>query len=102
MIINKGEPKEISGKPFISESKGSEDSPPELYLGRVIIELWGEEGQEIQEIVSPFPNEPGFVWSVDNPSTNDLSNPDRLKLFLAGLEGAIRHIKDIAEAAGKL
>jgi len=97
MITNKGEPKEISGKPFISEG-----SPPHLYLGRVVIELWGEEGQEIKDVPGAMPNEPGFVWRVDNPSTNDLKEPDRLKLFLAGLEGAIRHIKDVAEYSGGL
>ncbi len=93
MVTNKGEPKEISGKPFISEG-----APPDIYLGRVIIELWGEEGQEIDEFIGPFPNQPGFVWRVDAPSANDLSNADKLRFFLAGVEGAVRHIKDVAQS----
>ena len=87
-----------SEKPLISES----NTPDEVYLGRVIIEFWGKEGQEVQQVSDPFPNQPAFVWRVDNPSTNDLSKPDRLKLFLAGLEGAVRHIKDVAQYSKKL
>ena len=92
MVTIKGEPKEISGKPFISEG-----NPSDTYLGRVIIELWGEEGQEIHEVLNPFPNEPSFVWSVDTLSANDLKDADKLRFFLAGLEGAARHIKDVAK-----
>lgn len=92
MVTNKGEPKEISGKPFISEG-----NLPDTYLGRVIIELWGEEGQEINEVLNPFSNEPSFVWSVDTLSANDLRNADNLRFFLAGLEGAVRHIRDVAK-----
>ncbi len=80
-MIIKMQPKELDGKPLISEQQPGET---EAYMGRVIIEFWCEKPEECED--------PAFAWSVDDP---DKPDDAWIECFLNGLEGAVRHITDV-------
>jgi hypothetical protein len=81
-MIIKRQPKELDGKPLISE-KDPHKGDSDVYMGRVIIEFWCEKEEECEK--------PAFAWSVDDP---DQPSEEWLKLFLNGLKRATRHIED--------
>lgn len=74
-MIIKRQPKELDGKPFISEND-PHNGNSEIYMGRVIVEFWREDT--------------AFAWSVDDP---DQPSEEWLKLFLNGLNRATQHIE---------
>jgi hypothetical protein len=88
-MLIKGQPEELNGKPIISEKEPLSNAP-EAYIGRVIIEFWGEISEEYEE--------PAFAWSVDNP---EQPNEEWLRLLLNGLKGATRHIEDVYRSQQK-
>ncbi len=79
-MIVKRQPKELEGKPLISE-KDPQRGDSDVYIGRVIIEVWGEENK---------PEESAFAWSVDGP---DQANEEWHKLFFNELKEAVMCIE---------
>lgn len=83
-MIIKMQPKELDGKPIISEG-----NPPDAYLGRVIVEVWRTEEPDA------IGDEPAFAWSVDEPRNLSMSKDEWLRLLLNGVKSATRHIGDV-------
>ena len=82
-MIIKMQPKELDGKPIISEGN------PDAYLGRVIVEVWRTEEPDA------IADEPAFAWSVDEPKNLSMSKDEWLRLLLNGVKRATRHIEDV-------
>jgi hypothetical protein len=85
-MIIKEQPKELKGKPLISE-KDPRREVSEVYIGRVIIEFWREKEQEAER--------PAYALSFDGP---DLPSEEWFKLFLNGFKEAAEDIENTLNA----